>query len=113
MGIMDYGTTQALGDIALMYGVVAVVSLLVAVVIRLIVVTLSRRAEQGAAAVALPARPAPAVIPPQHVAVIAAGVAAMTGAHRIVRIEPAAAGQSWTAVTRVTHHTSHAPRKAQ
>jgi len=114
---MEYTTSQAIADTFLVYGIVIVVSLLVAVVIRAIVWTLSRQATQAEAAA--PVKPAtappPAVVAPgmpqDHLAAIAAAIA-MMGAHRIVRIEPTGYGYSWTATARTAHHLSHAPRKS-
>lgn len=110
----SYTTMDAIGDIFVIYGIVIVVSMLVAVVIRGIVWTLSRQATAPAAPAPRPVvAPQPVVvagISPEHLAVITAAVAAMFGAHRIVRIEAPARGYSWTAEARSTHHTSHAPR---
>lgn len=114
---MQYTTSQAIVDSLVIYGIVIVVSLLVAVVIRLIVWTLSRKAEQvKAAAPAKPVATAPPVatahgLPQDHFAAIAAAVAAMMGAHRIVRIETASQSYTWTAATRTAHHLSRAPRR--
>ncbi|MCB1778176.1 MAG: OadG family protein [Candidatus Competibacteraceae bacterium] len=113
----SYTTMDAIGDILVIYGIVIVVSMLVAVVIRGIVWTLSRQVQAEAKPVAKPApatpQPAIAGIPQQHLAVITAAVAAMFGAHRIVRIETPMHGYSWTAEARSVHHTSHAPRAAR
>lgn len=109
-----YTTWDAIGDMFVIYGIVIVISMLVAVVIRGIVWALSRQAKQEA--VKAPAKPAPAVqpapagIPQEHLAAITAAVAAMMGAHRIVHIEMAGRGFGWTAEARTVHHTSHAPR---
>jgi len=114
---MEYTTSQAIVDSLVIYGIVIVVSLLVAVVIRLIVWTLSRKAEQVTdkappAAAPKPAAPATAHgLPQDHFAAIAAAVAAMMGAHRIVRIETASQSYTWTAATRTAHHLSRAPRR--
>jgi len=115
---MEYTTSQAIVDSLVIYGIVIVVSLLVAVVIRLIVWTLSRKAEQvKAAAPAKPVATAPPPVatahglPQDHFAAIAAAVAAMMGAHRIVRIETASQSYTWTAATRTAHHLSRAPRR--
>jgi len=107
-----YTTWDAIGDMFVIYGIVIVVSMLVAVVIRGIVWMLSRQAKQEEAkAPAKPAaRPILAGVPQEHLAVITAAVAAMMGAHRIVHIETAARGFGWTAEARTVHHTSHAPR---
>ena len=109
----NYTTLDAIGDMFVIYGIVIVISMLVAVVIRGIVWALSRQAAQAEAKA--PVKPAPAVsliagIPQEHLAVITAAVAAMMGAHRIVRIDAPGRGYSWTAEARSVHHTSHAPR---
>jgi heme/copper-type cytochrome/quinol oxidase subunit 2 len=111
-----YTTLDAIGDMFVIYGIVIVISMLVAVVIRGIVWVLSRQAEQAEAkapvkpAHAVAAQPAMVGIPQEHLAVIAATVAAMMGAHRIVRIDAPGRGYSWTAEARSVHHTSHVPR---
>ena len=111
-----YTTLDAIGDMFVIYGIVIVVSMLVALVIRGIVIVLSRQAEKEAAKA--PAKPTPVArpaamasgVPQEHLAVIAAAVAAMMGAHRIVRIETPDRGFGWTSEARSSHHTSHAPR---
>ncbi|MDS4020811.1 MAG: OadG family protein [Candidatus Competibacter sp.] len=109
-----YTTLDAIGDMLVIYGIVIVISMLVAVVIRGIVLVLSRQAKQEETKT--PAKPAPVAqpalvgIPQEHLAVITATVAAMMGAHRIVHIEMAGRGFGWTAEARTVHHTSHAPR---
>lgn len=113
-----YTTLQAIGDIIVIYLIVIVVSMLVAAVIRGIVIVLSRQAEKEAAKapakpaapVARPAAVAVGGVPQEHLAVIAAAVAAMMGTHRIVRIETPERGFGWTSEARSSHHTSHAPR---
>lgn len=111
----NYTTFDAIGDILVIYSIVIVVSMLVAVVIRGIVWTLSRQANTAVKPVAKPvpvpvAQPVLAGIPHEHLAVISAAVAAMLGSHRIVRIEAPNRGYSWTAEARSVHHTSHVPR---
>lgn len=111
-----YTTWDAIGDMFVIYGIVIVVSMLVAAVIRGIVIVLSRQAAQAEAKA--PPKPAPAAaaqpvvagIPQEHIAAISAAVAMMVGAHRIVHIEMANRGFGWTSEARTTHHTSHAPR---
>ena len=111
-----YTTLHAVRDMLVIYGIVIVVSMLVAAVIRGIVIVLSRQAAQAEAKA--PAKPTPVVvaqpaitgIPQEHLAVITAAVAAMMGTHRIVHIEMASRGFGWTAEARTVHHTSHAPR---
>ncbi|MDG4552641.1 MAG: OadG family protein [Candidatus Competibacter sp.] len=110
-----YTTMDAIGDIFVIYGIVIVVSMLVAVVIRGIVWALSRGPTETAKA---PAKPVPALqpvvagVPQEHLAVITATIAAMLGAHRIVRIEAPGRSYSWTAEARTVHHTSHTPHKS-
>jgi len=109
-----YTTLDAIGDMFVIYGIVIVVSMLVAVIIRGIVWVLSRQAKQEEAKAKAKARPAAppiiAGVPQEHLAVITAAVAAMMGAHRIVHIATPDRGYSWTAEARTVHHTSHAPR---
>lgn len=109
-----YTTLDAIGDMFVIYGIVIVVSMLVALVIRGIVLVLSRQAQDTVKA---PVKPVPTAqptiaggVPQEHIAAIAAAVAAMMGAHRIVHIEAASRGFGWTAEARTVHHTSHAPR---
>ena len=111
----NYTTFDAIGDMFVIYGIVIIISMLVALVIRGIVWVLSRQAVQAEAKALL--KPVPAAVPPaiagipqEHLAVITAAVAAMMGAHRIVRIDAPGRGYSWTAEARSVHHTSHAPR---
>lgn len=112
MNTPSYTTMDAIGDMFVIYGIVIVISMLVAVVIRGIVWVLSRQARQEEPKA--PAKPAaPPVIagvPPEHLAAITAAVATMMGAHRIVHIAAATRGFGWTAEARTVHHTSHAPR---
>jgi hypothetical protein len=114
---MEYSPTRALTDVAVIYAIVIVVSLLVAVVIKVIVKTLSHQADRAAATAAklrpAVAPPVPATgIPAHHLAAIAAAVTAMTGAHRVVRIEPRGPGYGWTATARTLQHGSHQPRRS-
>ena len=113
-----YTAAQAIVDIMVIYAIVIVVSLLVAVVIHLIVRTLSRHAEpqptaasrkppQSAVATTLPAMG----IPPEHLVVITAAVAAMLGPHRLIRIQAPRSGDGWITAGRAAHHQSHRPHK--
>lgn len=110
-----YTTLNAIRDIVVIYGIVIVVSMLVALVIRGIVAVLSRQAGKDAAkapaksALVAP-QPMPTGIPQEHLAVITAAVAAMLGTHRVIHIETPDRGFGWTAEARTVHHTSHAPR---
>ena len=107
-----YTTWDAIGDMLVIYGIVIVISMLVAVVIRGIVWVLSRQArqEEAKAPARTAAQSAPTGVPQEHLAVITAAVAAMMGAHRVVRIEMAQRGFGWTSEARAAHHLSHAPR---
>ena len=114
---MPYTTSQAFIDVAIIYAIVIVVSLLVAVVIRVIVWTLSRRASQAeiaAARIQDAKRPSPLddQVPAAHLAAIAAAVTMMSGAHRIVRIESAPPSYGWAIAGRSAHHHSHITRRS-
>lgn len=102
----------------LVYGLGICISLLVAVVIWGIDYLVARGSSQQAAALAdpkpvpLPASPAAERVPPEHVAVIAAAVAAASaGPHRIIHIEDPARTRLWTAEGRMIHQTSHNIRR--
>ena len=91
------------------YGLAIVVSLLIAVVIKLIVVLLGR-GEQRTASAQQPVAvtPAPASgIPPDHLVVIAAAASAVFGDQRIVHIEETRRRAGWLAEGRQAHHASH------
>ena len=93
------------------YGLAAVVSLLIALVIKLVVVVLGR-AERQRPAAAVPA-PSPAKVSPafdiaaDHIAAISAAVYAMVGSHRIVHIEHSRHREGWLAEGRHAQHASH------
>lgn len=89
----------------LFYGLAIVISMLVAVLIKGIVVSLSLSRPKAAPPVLRP--PAPAEDTEADIAVIAAAVYAMLGAHRIVHIEAPDRGRVWTAAARASHHASH------
>jgi hypothetical protein len=90
------------------YGLMAVVSMMIAGVIKVIVLLLGRfdRRPEAAAARAQPARAAE--VPAAHVAAISAAVYAAIGAHRIVHIEDQRSSGRWGAEGRSAHHHSHA-----
>jgi hypothetical protein len=94
------------------YGLTAVVSMLIAAVIKAIVVLLNMFESRTAAPVA--AVPAATPVPQgpdfaaDHIAAISAAVYAAIGAHRIVRIDDSRGGAGWTAEGRLAHHASHA-----
>lgn len=111
---MEYSVVTALIDIVVIYAIVIVVSLLVATVIKVIVSTLSRRAERATAAAEAMTAAAPVAetgIPAHHLQAIAAAVALMSGAHRVVRIEPRGPSHAWTTTARTLQHGSHQPRR--
>ena len=89
------------------YGMAIVISFLVAALIKGIVVALPllRRPE---AAQAQPPAKAAAGVPPEHVAAIAAAVAAVVGPRHIIHIEDSRRAAAWTAEGRMIHQTSHA-----
>lgn len=109
------------------YALAALVAAVIAVVIRGVVWLLgwlerpaaSRAAGAGPApdratlpgpALAMPAagaEPARETIPAEHVAAIAAAVAATLGGRRVVRIDDPHTGASWAARGRATHTGSH------
>lgn len=97
-----------------MSGLAIVVSMLVALVIKVIVVALNAFERAGAPDALQPsaAPAAPGDAPSRNltgaeVAVISAAAYAVLGAHRIVRIE-AARNVGWLDEGRLVHHTSHA-----
>ncbi len=88
------------------YGMAIVISFLVAVLIKGIVQALPlfrRRAARPAPAPALPAT----AIPPEHVAAMAAAVAAIVGPSHIIHIEDRGRTAAWTTEGRMIHQTSH------
>jgi len=91
------------------YGIAIVISFAVALLIKGIVVTLPllRQAPKPDAAPDTAAGPA-AAVPPEHVAAIAATVAAMAGEHHIIHIDDRGRDAVWTAEGRMIHQTSHA-----
>jgi len=93
------------------YGLAIAVSLLIAVVIKLIVVLLGRVERKPASApavVAVPPVPAPAFdVAADHLVVIAATAWAMIGSHRIVHIDETRRRTGWLAEGRQAHHASH------
>jgi hypothetical protein len=91
------------------YGLAIVVSLLIAVVIKIIVLVLGRADRKPANATAVAAAPpVPAFgVPADHLVVIAAAAYAMLGGHRIVHIEETRHRAGWLAEGRQAHHASH------
>jgi hypothetical protein len=91
------------------YGLAIVVSMAVAVVIKVIVVVLNAFERKSEAS----AKPAPPAAAPafdllaDHVAAISAAVYSVIGTHRIVHIEEQRHAE-WVVEGRLAHHTSHA-----
>jgi hypothetical protein len=92
------------------YGMAIVISFVVAVLIKGIVVALPLMRRSEATPAVRPATP-PAAVPPEHVAAIAASVAAVMGPGHIIHIEDRGRSAVWTAEGRMIHQTSHATRK--
>ena len=91
------------------YGLAIVISMLVAVMIRLVVVSLSAVKRRPAAVT--PSAEVQVDLTGDHVAAIAAAIYAVLGAHRIVHIEDRGRGFAWTAEGRAAHHASHSIAK--
>ena len=89
------------------YGLAIVISFIVAVVIKGIVATLTRK--EAVAKPAAAAAPASAAVDQRHldIAAISAAVYAVLGAHRIVRVEDARRQRVWGLEGRMIHQTSH------
>jgi hypothetical protein len=102
------------------YGLMAVIAMLCAVMIRVIVVVLASaqdKAKAKAAAAAGAPTPVLVSVTPQRdqnaeiAAAIGAAVFAVLGAHRLVYIGDARQTASWTGELRSRLHTSHTPRQ--
>ncbi len=89
------------------YGMAIVISFLVAALIWGIVVALPLLRRREAVQQKPSAEPA-AAVPPEHVAAIAAAVAAIVGPRHIIHIEDRGRAAAWTAEGRIMHQTSHA-----
>ncbi|TVR82594.1 MAG: hypothetical protein EA405_06500 [Rhodospirillales bacterium] len=116
--VMDGLTTGLIG-----YGLMIVVALASAVLIRVIVVALHgmQKAQQTKlAAAGPPTAVSVAVAPPasaaeeqaRHAAVIAAAVYAMIGAHRLVYVSEAETSPTWRTTGRAIHQTSRISKRA-
>nr|VFJ91161.1 MAG: hypothetical protein BECKLFY1418B_GA0070995_10246 [Candidatus Kentron sp. LFY]VFJ97159.1 MAG: hypothetical protein BECKLFY1418A_GA0070994_106714 [Candidatus Kentron sp. LFY] len=89
------------------YALAIMISLLVAIMIRGVVSTLSKLGKGSS----VPAAAGSIVADEDddgHVAAVTAAVWAMVGPYRIVHIEPTDRGRGWAAQSLFTHHTSHA-----
>lgn len=94
------------------YGLAIVISFAVALLIKGIVVALPLMRRPEPTPAAHPAAPRPAAaIPPEHVAAIAASVAAVMGPGHIIHIEDRGRSTIWTTEGRMIHQTSHSTRK--
>lgn len=103
---------DALRSTLVVAALAVVVSMLVAVVIRLIVGLLGR-ADRPAPVPAVPAAPTLSVapgVPPEHVAAIAAAVDSVFGWPRLLHIEPSPGSHGWAAQGRQAQHSSHQVR---
>lgn len=101
--------TLTLADIVL----IIVISAMVAIAVQLWFQARTKSAAAAPGAVKSPAAASQSItagISQEHLAVITTAVAAMFGAHRVVRIEAQNRGVTWTAEARTVHHTSHATR---
>jgi len=90
------------------YGLAIVISFLVAALIKGIVVALPLLRRNEAAPASRPAAPDSTAMPPEHVAAIAAAVAAVVGPRHIIHIEDRGRATAWSAEGRMIHQTSHA-----
>ncbi len=90
------------------YGMAIAISFLVAALIKGVVVLLPRLRRPDAAEIRPTTGPAAASIPPEHVAAIAATVAAMLEPLHIVHIEDRGQATNWRTEGRMLHQTSHA-----
>ena len=94
------------------YGIAIVISMVVAVLIKLLVVVTSRVqpvAKKLAVAVQTPAAPVVAPgIPDEVVAAITAAVAVCCGPYRVLHIGESK--RSWASEGRIAQHASHQPR---
>jgi hypothetical protein len=92
------------------YGLAIIVSMSVAVIIKVIVVTLNLLERKPAAPVPpVFVQPAPIAVEADHIAAIAAAVYAMADTHHIVHIEATHHHSGWAAGGRQAHHASHTP----
>jgi hypothetical protein len=115
---MDTTVSDSTSLAVFAYGLTIVVAVLTAGMIWLVVRVLDHlhhRREAAAKAVAAPVAisVAPAVDETaHHVAVVAAAVYAILGAHRLVYIGDAARAHTWSATGRTIHHFSHSPKRS-
>jgi hypothetical protein len=89
------------------YALAIVISMAVAVMIKLIVLVVSAGRSEKKPAVPQPQSRLSTAPPAEHVAAIAAAVYSYLGVHRIVHIEERGRNRAWTAEGRTAHHVSH------
>lgn len=109
---MDLGSVIGMASFA--FGMMTVIALLCAVLIRVIVAVLAR-AQSARARAAVPTPVSVSVTEARdetaaHVAAVAAAVYAVIGAHRLVRIGEPGRSPIWSTLGRTQHQTSHTPR---
>lgn len=117
MGVSDGIIIALIG-----YGLMIVVSIAAALLIRGIVIGLQgmQKAQQAKAAAAAPPAAVQVSVAPdeaaddtaRHVAAIAAAVYAVVGAHRLVYIGESPTSLGWTTTGRAIHQTSHSPKRS-
>lgn len=90
------------------YGLAVVISFLVAALIKGIVVALPLLRRKEATPAPRPAALDSTAVPPEHVAAIAAAVAAVVSPRHIIHIEDRGRATAWSAEGRMIHQTSHA-----
>lgn len=105
--------SSVIGMTVFAFGLMTVIALLCAVLIRVIVMVLARTQDARATAAATPV--SISVTPARdetaaHVAAVAAAVYAVIGAHRLVHIGEAGRSPVWSSLGRTQHQTSHTPR---
>jgi len=90
------------------YGLAILISMAVAVLIKGIVVVLSRLKTKQKVPETEAAETDDGKIPVEHLVAISAAAYSMLGRHRVVHIEDGGRGLAWTAEGRAAHHASHA-----
>lgn len=90
------------------YGMAVVISFLVAVLIKGIALVLPLLHRRDMTEVRQASKPDVAVLPPEHVAAIAAAVASVVTTRHIIHIEDRGRANVWSAEGRMLHQTSHA-----
>jgi hypothetical protein len=101
------------------YGLMTVIALLTAVLVRGMVTVLGSMHKKPA--IAAPATPMTIAMEPEaseeeerarHVAAVAAAVYAVLGAHRLVYIGEVGRAPSWSTTGRTIQHISHSPKRS-